>query len=292
MTDISIPPDRPVEHAASRAWWFVFSRRRLLVKTAQDDRDKTAIPLGEGLDAWGLKALRQQLPVGMLHGHPCYAVEVSDKTEALPGTAFRGLRSLYGLVEEDFFRVALTAVHIVEWDKTSQFCGRCGASLAVHGKERAKECVKCGLLVFPRISPAVIVLIEREGRVLLGRSARFSEGVYSVLAGFVEPGESLEETVSREVEEETGIIVKDIRYFGSQPWPFPDSLMVGFTARYGGGEIHIDGKEIVDAGWFDADNLPEIPGKISIARRLIDWFVEKRSHTGLSSAPPPSPSAR
>jgi NAD+ diphosphatase len=100
--------------------------------------------------------------------------------------------------------------------------------------------------------------------------------MYSVLAGFVEPGESLEEAVAREVKEEVGIDVKDIKYFGSQPWPFPHSLMIGFTATYAGGEISLDDSEIEDADWFRADHLPQIPGKISIARKLIDWFVEKQ----------------
>ena len=144
---------------------------------------------------------------------------------------------------------------------------------------RAKECCRCGHLVFPRISPAVIVLIERGDEVLLARAARFADGFYSVLAGFVEPGESLEEAVSREVEEESGITVKDIRYFGSQPWPFPDSLMIGFTARYAAGELRIDGKEILEGQWFSVDDLPRIPGKISIARRLIDWFIEKHGRS-------------
>jgi NAD+ diphosphatase len=141
----------------------------------------------------------------------------------------------------------------------------------------AKECPCCELLIFPRISPAVIVLVERENRVLLARVKRFTSELYSVLAGFVEPGETLEEAVQREIEEEVGIRVKNIRYFGSQPWPFPDSLMIGFTAEYDSGEIEIDETEIVDAGWFDPEKLPTIPGKISIARELIDWFVEARS---------------
>jgi NAD+ diphosphatase len=139
----------------------------------------------------------------------------------------------------------------------------------------AKECLDCGFLNFPRISPAVIVLVERENRVLLARLKRFAEELYSVIAGFVEPGETLEETVQREIEEEVGIRVKNIRYFGSQPWPFPDSLMIGFTAEYESGEIRIDETEITDARWFEPDSLPTIPGKISIARKLIDWFVDK-----------------
>ena len=131
--------------------------------------------------------------------------------------------------------------------------------------------------MFPRISPAVIVLVERGKKVLLARASRFTEDIYSVIAGFVEPGETLEETVAREIKEETGIEVKNIRYFGSQPWPFPDSLMIAFTAKYAGGEIKIDGEEIVEAKWFAADQLPNIPGKISIARSLIDWFVAKHN---------------
>src|SRR5208282_5829751 len=157
-------------------------------------------------------ALRQQY-LGMLRGFPCHGVEVGDKTPAPRGMAFEGLRLLYGLLEEDSFKVALTAMHLVEWDRTSRFCGRCGARTEPRREERAKECVGCGALIFPRISPAVIVLIERGDQVLLAKAARFPEAIYSVLAGFVEPGESLEETVSREIEEETGILVEDVRYF-------------------------------------------------------------------------------
>ncbi len=139
--------------------------------------------------------------------------------------------------------------------------------------ERAKRCPKCGLVNYPRLSPAVIVLISRGDELLLARAHRFPTGMYSILAGFVEPGESLEETVVREVREEVGIEVKDIRYFGSQPWPFPNSLMIGFTATYAGGDIVLEPEELVDAAWFNKHNLPQIPPKISIARKLIDWFV-------------------
>jgi NAD+ diphosphatase len=130
--------------------------------------------------------------------------------------------------------------------------------------------------MFPRISPAVIVLVEHEDMILLARANRFQGELYSVLAGFVEPGETLEEAVRREIKEEVGIDVKDIHYFGSQPWPFPDSLMIAFTASYAGGDIKVDGDEITTAGWFKAGNLPEIPGSISIARKLIDWYVAKQ----------------
>jgi len=145
--------------------------------------------------------------------------------------------------------------------------------------ERAKECPQCGLLHFPRLAPAIIVLVERGNELLLARSRHFLPGMYSVLAGFVEPGESLEEAVLREVKEEVGVEVKDIKYFGSQPWPFPHSLMIGFTATYTGGEISLNDEEIEEAGWFTVDNLPSIPGKISIARKLIDGFLAKQGRT-------------
>jgi NAD+ diphosphatase len=143
--------------------------------------------------------------------------------------------------------------------------------------ERAKICPKCGLVAYPRLSPAVIVAVLRDNCILLAHSHRFPAKFYSVLAGFVEPGETLEECVEREVYEEVGIRVRAIRYFGSQPWPFPDSLMIAFTANYAGGEIRIDHSEIADANWFSANDLPHIPPKISIARQLIDWFLEKES---------------
>jgi NAD+ diphosphatase len=142
--------------------------------------------------------------------------------------------------------------------------------------ERAKECPQCGLLAFPRLSPAIIVLVQRRHELLLARPYHFPPGLYSVIAGFVEPGETLEEAVVREVREEVNLAIKDIRYFGSQPWPFPHSLMIGFTATHAGGEISIDDAEIEDAGWFKADALPTLPGKISIARKLIDWFLAKQ----------------
>ena len=138
-----------------------------------------------------------------------------------------------------------------------------------------KSAPQCGLVNYPRLSPAVIVAVIKDHQILLATSPRFKAAFYSVLAGFVEPGETLEECVKREIREEVGLEVKNIRYFGSQPWPFPDSLMVGFTCEYAKGELTLDQNEILQAAWFEADKLPPIPGKISIARKLIDWFVEQ-----------------
>src|SRR5581483_1123158 len=142
--------------------------------------------------------------------------------------------------------------------------------------ELARRCPRCGLTTFPRISPAVIVLVRRGERVLLGRGSHLPPGLFSTLAGFVEPGETLEEAVRREIREEAGIEVDDVRYFGSQPWPFPDSLMIGFFAEHAGGEIVVDSNELAEARWFALDELPPVPPPFSIARALVDAWVKER----------------
>jgi NAD+ diphosphatase len=141
--------------------------------------------------------------------------------------------------------------------------------------ERAKKCPLCGLVNYPRIAPAVIVLVTRGDEVLLARANNFPAAFYSTLAGFVEPGETLEEAVRREVGEEVGITLDNIKYFGSQPWPYPHSLMIGFTADYAGGDIQVDGRELSDAAWFTRDNMPQIPPKLSIARSLIESYLTR-----------------
>ncbi len=255
------------------ALWFAFQGNNLLVS---EESTSATIPHLRDFSEIGLPALSQNY-LGLLEDNPCYAVEVAESTSPPAGMAFQGLRQIYGRLDEDLFWIAARAIQIVDWDRTHKFCSRCGVPMEPQKIERAKKCPQCGLIHFPRLAPAIIVLIERGDQLLMARSRRFAPGVFSVLAGFVEPGESLEETVVREVKEEVGISVKDIQYFGSQPWPFPHSLMIGFTAIYAGGEITIDETELEDAGWFTVDNLPPLPGKISIARKLIDWFIEKHS---------------
>jgi NAD+ diphosphatase len=268
-----VPSIVPSDSEASDPWWFIYSGFRLLVQLSDGN---TAIPIMKRPEDLGLKIVRP-VYLGKFRECPCYAAEGEVAGPAPAGLQFQDLRSLFGRIEEVLFKVALTAVHLVEWDKNCQFCGRCRSALNDRRDMRAKECESCGRLEFPRLSPAIIVSVEKEDKLLLARSARFTGEFFSVLAGFVEPGESLEEAVRREVMEETGIRVKDIAYFGSQPWPFPESLMIGFTAQYESGDIKIDGEEIVEAGWYRASELPRIPGPVSIARRLIDFFVEKHS---------------
>ena len=254
------------------AWWFAFQGSKLLI---YQESDSVGIPCLVDFSELGLAAPSQHY-LGHLDGRDCYAVEVPEGTTLPPGMTLEGLRQVYGRLDETLFWVATRAVQIVDWDRTHLFCGRCGAPLRTKATERAKDCPICGQLHFPRLAPAIIVLVERGHELLLARSRHFLQGMYSVLAGFVEPGESLEEAVVREVKEEVGIDVKDIKYFGSQPWPFPHSLMIAFTATYAGGEISLSDGEIEDAGWFTVENLPPLPGKISIARKLIDWFVAKQ----------------
>jgi NAD+ diphosphatase len=258
------PPDELVDPG----WWFALRGSELLVLETETTAD---VPQG-------LTPLRRQF-LGRLEGRACWSVELESDVEPPDGMLFRPLRALYGRLGEQLFALAGRASQIVEWDRTHQFCGRCGTATAYAVDERAKSCPSCGLMSFPRLSPAVIVRVARDDRILLARSPHFAAGMYSVLAGFVEPGESLEEAVAREIDEEVGISVADVRYFGSQPWPFPHSLMIGFTARYAGGEIRLETREIEDAGWFSTDRLPSLPGKLSIARRLIDSFVEEHGGT-------------
>jgi len=254
------------------AVWFLFKGNRLLARLIDQ---KAVLPANDDLDDLTIDLLRQQY-LGNLDGTLCYTAEVDEEYDAPEGWSFQGLRRLYGRMDEELFGVAGRAVQIVDWNRTHQYCGQCGAPTGDHLRDRAKECAECGLISYPRISPAIIVLVRKDDRLLLARAHRHPPGFYSVLAGFVEPGETLEEAVAREIHEEVSIEVKDITYFGSQPWPFPNSLMVAFICDYAGGEIVLEEEELEDAGWFTTSELPPIPPKISISRSLIDWFAAEQ----------------
>lgn len=212
-------------------------------------------------------------------GRMVLAALAGPEAELGPGAQWVHLRKLYGAVEEADWALAGRAVQIIQWDLNHQFCGRCGGQTEHHNADRARVCRSCGTMAYPRLTPAVIVLVEREdGRALLAWGRQFPGRFFSALAGFVEPGESLEECVLREVKEEVGIEVGELAYFGSQPWPFPHSVMIGFTARYVGGELQPQESEIVEADWFHHDELPPVPrGGMSIAGWLIeDWVSRQR----------------
>jgi NAD+ diphosphatase len=253
------------------ALWFAFQKNRILVKLSGE---RLSLPDSAQAAGLGLDPLWQHY-FGAWNGSACLAVSLPEGAAAADGYEWKSLRELFGQVDEELVWAAGRAGQFVHWHTNHRFCGRCGAPNEDCAEERAKRCPACGLMNHPRVSPAVIVAVVRDRRLLLAHATRFPAKFYSVLAGFVEPGESLEDCVRREVMEETGVAVENIRYFGSQPWPFPDSLMVAFTAEHAGGELKPNPGEIADAGWFSADALPQIPPKISIARRLIDWFVEE-----------------
>jgi NAD+ diphosphatase len=250
--------------------WFLFRGDRLLVLEGETVRvPRMDAPEDLGLDApfrW---------KVGTLNGSRCWAGEVPPEAEAPGGMAFRELRGILASVDEEFFGVAGRAKQIVAWHATHRFCGRCGGETEGVAGEMAMRCTRCGMLHYPRVSPAVIVRVRRGDEVLLARSPGFPLGLHSVLAGFIEPGESIEETVRREVREEVGIEVENLRYFGSQSWPFPNSLMVAFTADHAGGALRPEPGEIEVAGWYAPENLPQLPPRVSIARRMIDDFVRE-----------------
>jgi NAD+ diphosphatase len=215
------------------------------------------------------------LYLGERDGIPCCCVGIDEEMIVPDAFEFCDIKQLYSVLELDVWKMAGYARHIVDWDRNFTYCGRCGRKTSYMKDERAKVCDECGLINYPRISPAIIVAVVRDGKILLARGKRFGLPFYSVLAGFVEVAENLEECIVREIREEVGIEIENIRYFSSQSWPFPDSLMIAFFADYKSGEIEIDPVELVDADWFAPDNLPEIPPERSVARKMINEFIRK-----------------
>jgi NAD+ diphosphatase len=264
-----IPAIKPAEKETDSGYWFLFYDSQLLVEYGDNDY---RLPFGSNalldLDLTGEQYL------GTLDGHSCYAAQLSSNENIPDSMSLFRVRDLYGKMTEDIFWLVGRAFHITTWARHTQYCGSCGVLTENMTDQRAKICPKCHYISFPRISPAIIVAILKDNQILLARNRNLPTDLYTVIAGFVEPGESLEECLQREVKEEVGIEVKNIHYFSSQPWPFPDSLMIAFIAEYAGGEIKVDGAEIIEARWFTANNLPKIPGKISVARKLIDWFAD------------------
>lgn len=227
--------------------------------------------LADHYDAGGDEAMS----LGRHGGVGRWALGIQAETPPPEGWRWTPLLALGAELAEVDWAVAGRAVQLVEWARTSRYCGRCGTPCELVVGERAMRCPACCLVAYPRLAPAVIVLVRRGDEALLARNRRFRGATFSTVAGFVEPGETLEEAVRREVAEEVGVGLGEITYFSSQPWPFPHSLMIGFVAQWHSGEIEVDGEEIVEARWFRADHLPDLPPPVSIARRLIEqWRAE------------------
>ena len=252
----------------NKAWYFLVKGSEIAVNLDAEERWQ---PYTE-MDVERLSAAEPGRHfLGLMGDIACFAIEVKDS----PGISFSPLRVMLGKFDHLMAGLAGRAVQVCNWSRNHQFCGKCGAKTTVHKHDRAMVCGDCGIASYPRLSPSIIALVHREDEVLLARNHRFPDGMYSTLAGFVEPGESIEQTLVREVEEEVGVNVKNLQYLGSEPWPFPDSLMFGFHAKYDSGDIVLQEEEIADAKWFRCDNLPAIPGKTAISRWLIDDYLHK-----------------
>lgn len=251
--------------------WFAFHDGRLLMFR---DEYGAMIPQAQRFADLGI-AHRQPHYLGRLEGQHCFTVMIEQDAHIPQGFYLQDLRKLAMEVDPHLFMLAGRARQIVEWDINHQYCSRCGAPTESHATDRAKTCPECGYTQYPRISPCIIVLVTRGYEVLLARAPHFPAGLYSTLAGFVEAGETLEMAIHREVFEETGIQVTNLRYLDSQPWPFPHSLMIGFHADYAGGDIRVDGVEIEHADWWAINSLPNVPPPGSIARFLIDQYIEQ-----------------
>lgn len=257
---------RAPEPLSPTTLWFVFRGDEMLVTQTEEQ-----VRPGHIEPATVPNFFQRYL--GRYGDQDCFLAEIPEHIDAPPKMGFSGLRQLYHQLAPDFFTLAGRALQLLHWHRDTRFCGRCGKVMLPRDGEWSKKCSSCGFVSFPHLSPAVIMSIVRDDRILLARAPHFPQGIYSTLAGFVEPGETLEDAVRREVREEVAIEICDLRYVASQPWPFPHSLMIGFTARHSSGEIAVDNREIVDAAWFRRDELPKLPSRITIARLLIDNYL-------------------
>lgn len=251
-----------------KCYWFIFCKDELLLRR---DGESYVVPCSEEppvvLEVWNTTI---RLPE--LKGCECRTVRVDAPVVGLSGYEMIGLRSSYDYLPAEQYGMAGKAAELLYWDASSKFCGVCGGPMKFH-TEISKGCTNCGKEVWPQLATAIIVRVEKGDEILMVRARNFRGSYYGLVAGFVETGETLEQCVEREVWEETGLKVKNIRYFGSQSWPYPCGLMVGFVAEYDSGNIHIDKSELSEAAWFGRHNMPDIPGRVSIARQLIDdWF--------------------
>ena len=265
----------PAEPDPGPALWFPFRGGDLLVRQGED-----GIVLAQcDRDLLASLAPEQAIYLGTLDGVPCLACEVGAAGDLPGGWSAAGLRALYGQLDEIQYALAGYASQMLLWQRTSRYCPSCGHATEPATGDWARRCPACGYVRYPPVSPAVLILVHDGDRLLLAHQPGWGKR-YSILAGFVEPGESLEQCARREVHEEAALDVDDVTYRGSQPWPFPHQVMIGFWARYAGGEIRIDERELDDARWFRYDDLPELPAPLSLSRQLIDAWVASRRAGG------------
>lgn len=247
----------------NEACWFIFSGDQLLI---HDDK-KTLPSSSQALQ------LKREMYLGTLKDKHLFTGEIESQALAPQGRIWCSIRTLFGVVTDEYYAVAGRAMQLLSWDRSHTYCGSCGSETFTRETERCRECPSCGSLAYPKIAPAIMALVKKDNKILLARGPHFPEKFYSVIAGYVDPGETLEQCVGREVFEEVGIRVKNIRYFGSQPWPFSQSLMIAFTCDWENGEISMDPAELTHAEWFDPTHLPQLPPRLSISRILIDSYL-------------------
>jgi NAD+ diphosphatase len=254
------PAIQPPPSASALAWCLAFVDGQLLLPATEAGELRPQTP--RAFD----ELARSRHYLGRLDALDCWAYVLP---EAPPGWRMLGLRAAMMQFPAPLMGLASRAAQVLEWDRTHRFCGVCGTPTEPQLHERSRKCPACGHAAYPRLSPAMMALVWRDGQLLLARAPHFAPGMFSALAGFVESGESLEDCVHREVAEEVGVRIQKLRYYGSQSWPFPHSLMVAFTAQWAGGEIVRQQDEIEAADWFDIDALPQIPPRFSISGHLI-----------------------
>lgn len=271
-----VPASQPAAQPSPQAWCFAFVQRELLLPDAGTDTP-TLQPLAAA--ALAAQATARHY-LGTLAAVDCWALALPEPP---PGWRRMPLRAAMLALDPALGALAGRAAQVLEWDRSHRFCGVCGTATTLQTGERARVCPACAHTAYPRLSPAMMALVWRPGELLLARSPHYTAGMYSALAGFVEAGESLEECVHREVAEEVAVTVQDLRYYGSQSWPFPHSLMVAYTARWTGGEIVPQPGEIEHAQWFALDALPDIPPRFSIAGHLIRDTVAAMQAGGLAA---------
>lgn len=265
--------------------WFVFCKTDIMLEKL-DDGTYTIPFCSEcpvALKPW--MTIHNITP--MEDGTVVKTVRIPSPVTDNPKYEMMGLRPSYNVLPNTLYLKAGKCQEILYWDEQTKFCGVCGAPMKLH-TDISKRCTQCGKEIWPLLGTAVIGLIHKRtdhpsnntGReeILLVRAKNFRGDYYGLVAGFVETGETLEEALQREVMEETGLSITNIKYYGSQPWPYPCGLMIGFNADYVSGEIKVQESEISNAGWFNIDNMPSIPGKMSIARQLIDYWSSSQKH--------------
>ena len=266
MSKEYLPHFMPPAQRSGAALWFAFHEGRVMVRITDDGPTLLwcVHPSEHGLET------SQEHYLGTYGGDHCYAAELAAAQIAPNGHAMLGLRDLLGHMDDTLAGLSGRAFQILEWNRNHRYCGRCGGETVPRDNERARTCPSCKRTSYPPVAPAIMILITHGRKMLLARKFGWGNTRYSALAGFVEPGETLEATVARETREEVGIEIKNLRYFGSQPWPFPNNLMIAFTGEYASGEVTPDGVEIEEAAFFDVDEMPNLPPGISISRRMIN----------------------